>query len=205
MNQSQSLPTRASLLERVQSGPNHPDWDELLRYYEPFIRQFLGKIGVAPKDVDDICQQVLARLWKELSNYRRESEHARFRTWLSRLIRNVAINDYRKQKRADNLNEIASEQAESLLEKPSELELLIEHEWQQHVIGLALERLGQIFSGNALEVFLRSSEGESTEQISEALGISMQSVYVLKNRVKKRLTHEVKCVRQELEFPENES
>ncbi|EMI18065.1 ECF sigma factor [Rhodopirellula maiorica SM1] len=205
IHSSNNLPTRITLLERAQSGKDHPDWNELLQYYEPFIRRFLVGMGTSPSDIDDVCQQVLSRVWQELVNYRRVEEKARFRTWLTRLILNVATNDYWKRKRAKRVGSTDVNDLEELPYDSPEIEQRIEAEWQRHVVHLALDRMKQIFSGNAIEVFLRSTEGESSAQISEDLGVSVQSVYVLKNRVKKRLAHEVKLLREQLEFPDSTS
>jgi len=57
-----------------------------------------------------------------------------------------------------------------------------------------------MFSGNAIEVFLLSLEGETSENISTQLGLSKESVYVLKHRVKKRFTEEVILLRREMEY-----
>ncbi|EMI51706.1 RNA polymerase sigma factor [Rhodopirellula sallentina] len=203
MQSSRNLPTRITLLERAQSGKDHPDWNELLQYYEPFIRRFLIGMGTSPSDVDDVCQQVLSRVWQELVNYRRVEEKARFRTWLTRLILNVATNDYWKRKRAQRVGSTDVSNLEDLPQDSPEIEQRIEAEWQRHVVHLAMDRMKEIFSGNAIEVFLRSTEGESSAKISEDLGVSVQSVYVLKNRVKKRLAQEVKLLREQLEFPDS--
>ncbi|MEM7475107.1 MAG: sigma factor-like helix-turn-helix DNA-binding protein [Planctomycetota bacterium] len=80
------------------------------------------------------------------------------------------------------------------------MEEIVEREWQTHVLRLALQRLESVFSGNAIDVFLRSLEGQSAEEIGTALGLSSETVYVLKHRVKKRLTQEVTMLRQELEI-----
>ena len=83
----------------------------------------------------------------------------------------------------------------------TELEQQIESEWREHIVELALVRLKTIFSGNAVDVFVRSVEGESAAEISRDLNMSEESVYVLKHRVKKRLVREAYELRRELEFP----
>ena len=191
------------MLQRVQGDPGSSDWDVFLRYYEPFVRRTLIGMGTKHEDVDDVCQLVLSRLWQELTKYKRDETRARFRTWLTRLIINVAINEYWKRKRAQAVGNYRSETLEELASKSSDLEKMIEEEWQRHVARLALERVKNMFSGNAIDVFLRSSQGESSEAISDSLGISLQSVYVLKNRVKTRLVHEVKRLQEQLEFPDS--
>ena len=84
----------------------------------------------------------------------------------------------------------------------SDLEQKIETEWEKYVVTVAMDRIRKIFSGKAVEVFLRVHEGESCEQVSRSLGISKQSAHVLKSRVKKRLMDEVLRILDSLEFPQ---
>lgn len=195
--------TRVSLLQLALEDSDSPAWEELLRYYEPFVRRSLFHLGVKNPEVDDVCQQVLTRLWQQLKNYRRDEKRARFRTWLTKLIRNVAINDFRKRQRAKRTQGTDAEIMQSLAADSSQLEQKIEAEWQQHVIGLAMARIENIFTGKAIEVFLRVQEGESIEEVSESLGINRQSARVLKSRVKKRLMFEVIKIRNSLEFSDS--
>ena len=156
---------------------------------------------VKNSEIDDVCQQVLAKLWQELKNFEPDDERARFRTWFTTLIRNVAIDDYRKRKRAKRVSGANSDFIPLLAAKSSDLEQKIEAEWEQYVVAVAMNRIQKIFTGKAIEVFLRIHEGESFENVSNSLGISKQSVYVLKSRVKNRLTCEVLQILDSVEFP----
>ena len=93
-------------------------------------------------------------------------------------------------------------EAEEPMTSETELAKQIEAEWREHIVNLALDHLRSIFSGNAVEVFVRSVEGQSVEKISQELGLTKESVYVLKHRVKKRLVREVYELRRGLEFPQ---
>ncbi|SMP62159.1 RNA polymerase, sigma-24 subunit, RpoE [Neorhodopirellula lusitana] len=202
-NPSQNLPTRISLLELAQSGKDHPAWEELLDYYRPFIGRVLAHMGVPRSDIDDACQLALMRLWKDLASYKPSPERTRFRSWLSHLIRSTAVDWHRKQRRNQQTVDGNLDTVEESPMEDSELEQRIEAEWREHIVELALDRLRTVFSGNAVDVFVRSVEGESASAISEDLNMSEDSVYVLKHRVKKRLVREVYELRRELEFPEN--
>ncbi|MCM2372538.1 RNA polymerase sigma factor [Aporhodopirellula aestuarii] len=202
-NHSQNLPTRISLLELAQSGKDHPAWEELLDYYRPFVRRILTRLGVSASDLDDACQLALMRLWRDLVNYRHQPNRARFRTWLSQLIHNTAMDWHRHQRRNNQTMSTETKELKQSLMCESDLEEQIEKEWRQHIVNLALERLKSVFSGDALDVFVRSVEGESAAQISKDLNIREESVYVLKHRVKKRLILEAFELRRELEFPDS--
>ena len=76
---------------------------------------------------------------------------------------------------------------------------MAEREWRVYITNLAMANIEQFFSGKAIEVFKLSIKGKSTQEISEELEIKMDTVYILKNRVKKRLTEEIKQLKVQFE------
>jgi len=203
LNDSHTFSTRVALLGRAQSSPEHPSWAELLEIYQPFISRILIHIGLRDSDLEDVRQQVLVNFWKGLPRYQRE-QGIRFRAWLSRLIRNTAVDWFRRQRGAKLETSLESVVHESLPVHQPELEASIEAEWQRYVLGLAVQELKKTFSGKALEVLKLSIQGVSSEEIGERLGIQTNSVYVLKTRIKTRLQREIKRLRAELEYPHHQ-
>ncbi len=201
-NSTDLLPTRVSLLEKARSRNEDRTWEELLDYYAPFITKILLRMGFRGADLDDARQQVALNLWKGLRGYRSGEERAPFRNWLSKLIRHAAIDWIRSQRRHREKT-VACDTDEINLLNPQdpEVESLIELEWQQHLVSMAMRNLQEVFSGKALEVFVRALEGESAEDIAKELDLRRESVYVLKTRVKTRLRHEILRLRIELEDP----
>ncbi|MEP4076383.1 RNA polymerase sigma factor [Haloferula sp.] len=202
-----ALRTRVSLLERARAEDSQLAWEELLGYYEPFVSKVLVSMGFHGADLDDARQQVSLRLWKGLKKYERDPERAKFRTWFAKLIRNTALNIVRSKKRqpvGPSLDDENSGQA-AVLSDESEIEARVEEEWQQYVVEMALERARGKFSGNAVEVFTRSLSGESVEDIAEELGIKVNTVYILKHRVKTVLLREIQSLKQDLEGATNEA
>ena len=80
-----------------------------------------------------------------------------------------------------------------------EVEKQIEEEWRNYLVKVAMERIKEVFTGKAFEVFGLTLEGKSAEEISEDLGLRIDSIYVLRNRVKGRLQHEIQQLRHDLE------
>lgn len=192
--------TDVDLLRRAQADSSSTAWEELMRYYEPFVRKVLIRMNVESSETDDVCQQVLAKLWKTLKSYRRKEQHAKFRTWLTKLIHSVAIDHYRKRQRQNQVQMAGHEILSTLAARTSELEKAIEAEWQQYVTTLAMNRVREIYSGKAIEVFIRIQKGETFESVSDSLGITRQSAYVLKSRVSKSLMYELAQIRNSLEL-----
>lgn len=188
------------MLQRAGLSTDHPVWDELLEYYDPFFTAVLRNMQFKSPAIEDVKQLAFVQLWKNLPAYRKLSDNIKFRSWLAKLIRNVALNwirDHQKQQSESTLHD-DSPPNEELVHSP-EIEAKIEREWQAYVVELAMERLQTVFTGKAFEVLQLSLEGCSGDEISSRLGIRTDSVYVLRNRVKKRVQQEIAQIRHELE------
>jgi len=48
------METSVSLLERLAGRPTNEDWRRLLDLYQPLLRAWSTRGGVAPADVDDL-------------------------------------------------------------------------------------------------------------------------------------------------------
>src|SRR5436305_7782497 len=78
--------TPVSLLDRLQRQPDAQSWERLVQLYEPFIRRWLRDPALGP-DADDLLQEVLAVLVRDLPAFRRQRSGS-FRAWL----RTVTVN-----------------------------------------------------------------------------------------------------------------
>ena len=195
------LHTRASLLGQARDGKNDLAWEELHRYYEPFVKKILLGMGFKGANLDDAKQQVFIRLWSGLSSYQREPERAKFRSWFATLIRNTSLNIIRSEKRkpqGPNIDD-ASLLHHAQLSDEAEIDAKVEREWQRYVVDLAMERAKMVFSGNAIEVFQLSLQGKDVEEIAIQLHIKTNTVYTLKHRVKTVILKEIKQLKHDLE------
>jgi len=173
-------------------------WNDFVAYYERFIYYLMHAMRVDAADIPDLKQVVLIKIWKNLRTY--ESRGSKFRTWLSQVVRNAVIDYYRAVQRRSNvvLGGVYVDTASSA-EESTELDKLIEEEWEVYMINYALGRLLDVFSETAVNVFELSLKGQSSKEIARQLDITVNSVYTLKNRVKSRLIKEVNAIIREVE------
>ncbi len=190
--------TRKSLVMRAKAADDAAAWDEFVKYYERFIFHLLHGMNVPMNDFDDLVQTVLVKLWKSLASF--DHEKARFRTWLSVVVRNAVWDYFAEGQRRGKLMDKNRDFVEVLDEAPpSEIEARIEKEWVQYITELAMERIQKVFSGEAVNVFTMSLEDVSADQIAKELNLKLESVWTLKSRVKARFIKEVKALMDELE------
>ena len=189
--------TRKTLLMRAVDQTDEKAWEDFIYYYEDFVGIVLSRFLLTQEDKADLQQEILLSLWKNLKSY--DAKKAKFRTWLTRIIQNAALNKVNKNKLKKKLRN--PEVKEKLIpEKLSDFEEIVEKEWMAYVSTLAFERIKDLFSENAIESFNLSLDNVSTEDIAEQLGISRDSVYKMRARVIKRLQDEIKVIRLDTEF-----
>ncbi|MDF7808216.1 RNA polymerase sigma factor [Pontiellaceae bacterium B12219] len=199
---SEEWQTRQTLLMRAKNQDDHAAWEEFASYYRDFIYMVLHQMNLYSVDVDDLAQEILLKIWKSLPNHIYDQDRARFRTWLSRLIRNTVLDHIRAMQRRTRKHAAAAED-ETIDNMPMitepDVKKIIQEEWEVHIVQLALNNISTLFSERAIEAFSMSIDGRSTAQIAEHLGVKPNSVTKLKNRVKERLMKEIQHLRNELE------
>jgi len=195
---SEAWRTRQTLITRARNPSDGQAWEDFEIYYRDFISIVLNKMIKNIHTREDLSQEVLVKVWKSLQKMELGKNNAKFRTWLSTVIKNTVLNflEREKHRKTVDLDQVIAVMEP---EKESEIETMIEAEWEKNVTNLALERLRKAFTGKAVEVFILSVEGMSTEEICEKLDVKSNTVYVLKNRVKSRFVEEIKQLRDELE------
>jgi RNA polymerase sigma-70 factor, ECF subfamily len=187
------MDTSVSLLERLAGSPSDEDWRRLLDLYQPLLRAWMGRAGVDATDVDDLTQEVLLVVFREVGGFERRRTGA-FRSWL----RTILVHRVRDHFRAANYRPTATGDSDFLrrldeLESPeSALSRLWDRAHDEHVAASLLRRVQGDFAPATWQAFVRHIlEGEPAPQVAEELGLSLNSVLLAKSRVLKRVRHEL--------------
>ena len=190
--------TRHSLIQRATDLKDDGAWEEIVQRYHHFIRCVLNQLGIPHDDLEDLSQQILIALTQSLPRYDRSK--AKFRSWLSTIIRNKANSYFRKHySTQQSLNRLTNEsRAHEKISTP-EIENIIDKEWAAYIASQAMTRVREAFQGQAIEVFELNLDGHSAAHIAEKTKLTVATVYTLKKRVKKRLYLEIRQLVSELE------
>lgn len=192
--------TRLTLIARARDPKDEGAWMEFVEYYKDFIDLVILKLGLKGAESDDLTQETLLSIWKTLPQFQYDQDKAKFRTWLSRIIKNKLIDHYRKRNTQEKLKQgFSEEQAHDTELSSSEIDQLIEKEWEVQLIKTGLKRIAKNYSPQSLEVFQMAMNGMSDTEIAEELDMQPNSVNKLKNRIKKKLSAEIESLRHELE------
>jgi RNA polymerase sigma-70 factor, ECF subfamily len=185
--------TSVSLLNRLRLHPEAAAWQRLVLLYTPLLQGWLRRYCLQPSDVDDLVQEVLAVLVRELPQFQHNGRSGAFRCWL----RTILVHRLRKfwqRRQADPVVSGGSNflQALDAWEDPtSDLSRHWDREHDEHVSRRLLELIQPEFTPSTWRAFQGVVlEGKSAQAVAADLGISVNAVFIAKSRVLARLREE---------------
>jgi RNA polymerase sigma-70 factor (ECF subfamily) len=185
--------TSLSLLDRLKRAePDNADWQRLQDIYLPLIRHWLSGVPGLRDEADDLTQEVLIVLVRELPSFARQRDGS-FRAWL----RQITLNRIRTFRRAQHRRPLAGGGGQSddylaqLADPGSDLARQWDEEHDKHVFRKLLAIIKPDFTPATWEAFTRFAlDGRPATQVAQELGLSERAVVQAKFRVLKRLREE---------------
>ncbi|MDG2224651.1 MAG: sigma-70 family RNA polymerase sigma factor [Rubripirellula sp.] len=185
--------TSLSLLNRLRSSSETENWDRLVRLYAPLIRAWLRKYDVQDCDADDLVQEVLLAVLKDLNTFEHAGQPGAFRSWLKAILVNRLRNFWRSRDRRPRAEGDCGsrERLAQLADPDSELSQIWNQQHDQFVLRQLLELTESHFSASTWQAFsLVALKGKPADIVARELGISLNAVFIAKSRVLSRLRQE---------------
>ena len=178
--------TSPTLLRAIATDPASPRWNDFARLYGPVVRRCLARTGAAggpigAADRDDLVQETFLAVSRALPGFRYDPARGRFRAYLRRIVRNLAIRHQEARERDEALvGGLAAERA-AAPSGPDEADALRLRVW-----SLALARVldSGRFAPNTAAAFRRFAvDGAPAEAVAAEFGMRPNAVYQLKSRI----------------------
>ncbi len=187
------LPTSVSLLERLRTNPDDGAWERLVAVYRPWIIGWLRHQGLADSDAEDLVQDILLVVVRELPSFQHNRRPGAFRAWL-RAITVHRLRDfgrsrgYRPQAGGDSA---VLDRLDQLEDPASPLSRMWDEEHDRHVVRRLLALVEPDFEASTWRAFRAVMlEGEKPAAAAARLGLSVNAVLLAKSRVLARLRQE---------------
>jgi RNA polymerase sigma-70 factor (ECF subfamily) len=182
--------TPVSLLERLRARPDDASWGRLVGLYTPLVRGWLCRHFLADADADDLVQEVLAVLVRELPRFHHDGRPGAFRSWL-RAVTAHRLRDFWRARRyrpqATGESDFLA-RLEQLEDPASGLSRLWDEEHDRHVVARLLEHIRPDFEPSTWRAFEGVMlGGERPAEVAGRLGVSVNAVLLAKSRVLARL------------------
>jgi RNA polymerase sigma-70 factor (ECF subfamily) len=182
--------TSKSLLDRARDLGDAASWRQLTDLYTPLIQRWIRPYVAQPADADDVIQEVLVAVTRDLPGFHHNQAPGAFRAWL----RGISVNRLREYWRARQARPQApggngiDETLRDLEDPHSPLSRAWDLEHDRHVARSLLESIRLEFqpaTWQAFEGVVR--EGRPAAEVAAELGMSVNAVLIAKSRILKRL------------------
>jgi RNA polymerase sigma-70 factor (ECF subfamily) len=173
--------TSHSLLDQICQSPDEKSWRRLVDLYAPLLQAWLDRYDVQPADADDLIQDVLVVVNRELPTFRHNQQRGAFRTWLKRILINRLRNFWRGRGREAG---DAGSRLDELEDDRSALSRTWELEHDRHLVRKLLEMIEPRFTPKTRQAFRRLTlDGADADDVAAELGMSLSAVFTAKSRV----------------------
>lgn len=157
------------LIKRAIAG----DKDSFKELFEPYLPQLLNFIYNSVRntqDAEDILQETMVRAFLNLKNFRQDSS---IKTWSYRIASNLSIDFQRKKRiKTSSLNEMGMQNVEVADSGKNPEESFSQNEDNKEI----LKAIRDLSPEHREVVVLREMEGQSYEEISKSLGVTVGTV-----------------------------
>lgn len=194
------IPTRYSLLSRLQDWDDQTSWKEFFDTYWRLIYAVALKSGLTEAEAKDVVQETIICVAKDIHKFKRDRKFGSFKGWLRNLTRWRIADELKKRGRAvqqKHADTVLDPDAPRLEEIPEPIdpgaEAIWEQEWQSNLLQAALERVRRRVKEEHYQIFdLYVLKQWPVTRVARTLGVSIGQVYLAKHRVSALLKKEIR-------------
>ncbi|MCA1685563.1 MAG: RNA polymerase sigma factor [Planctomycetia bacterium] len=177
--------TSRSLLQKARDPSDSVSWRKLTDLYSPVIRRWVRPYVSQPADADDVVQDVLALLVRELPRFEHNNNPGAFRAWLRSLTVNRLRVVWRTRRPLAGGDDLA-EKFDQLEDPSSPLSRSWDEEHDRHVATTLLGSIRLEFQAATWHAFEATVlDGRPAPEVAADLGLSVNAVLIAKSQCSK--------------------
>ena len=202
MHQKESIPTRASLLERLKDMSDQSSWNEFYELYHNLIFSVARRAGLNETESGEVVQDTLISVARKMPGFTYDPAKDSFKGWLLTVTR-WRIRDRLAKRHSGQLSQSPrqdqdSETRTATIDRVSdpagpELASIWEEEWESQLLQAALARIKRQVQPHHYQIYhLHVLSGQPVREVARALGTNTAQIYLAKHRVGNLLKKEIK-------------
>ncbi len=190
--------THPSLLLRLRDPADTASWRTFVDTYGPLLYHYCRRRGLQDADAADVAQEALIEVVRSIRTFEYRPECGRFRDWLGTLVFRRLVRFFERNQRREtptNPDTLAASLPPLAAEG-------VESEWTDwfnaQLLQTALKRIRGHFEPATWRAFERVwIDNCPARQAADELGMAVESVYLAKSRVLKRLEQEIRMLAED--------
>jgi len=181
--------TRTTLVVGLKNLEDQRIWNRFFDSYWKLIYNAAIQAGLKDADAQEVVQETVISVTKKIKDFDYDRSKGSFKGWLMKTTKWKIIDQFRKiQKKNTRECSGSSEFLENLSTELPEVEKYWENNWQQELLQSALVKVKEQVKPIYYQVYDMLIRKEMRpKEVSSALGIKTDQVYVAKHRVAEAL------------------
>ena len=178
--------TSLSLLDCVRRDGEHEAWQRLFSIYTPMLQAWMLRYDLQASDADDLVQEVLAVVVREVATFEHNGRSGAFRNWLKTILINRLRNFWRQRKYRPQVSGGSDFQThlQQLEDPASGLSDAWNREHDRVVLAQLWDLVGPHFSEQTRHAFRQHViEGSAAADVAAELDTTVNAVLIAKSRV----------------------
>ncbi len=196
------IPTRQSLLSRLREWDDGESWRDFFDTYGRFIYRIAHKSGLKDSESQDVVQETLIAVAKQMPGFKYDPAIGSFKGWLHQVTRRRVVDHLRRRSPELQIGSVdPSGQAADRVPDPASpaFESLWEEEWQKHVFHTAVQRVKRRIQARQFQMFdLYVRQQWPIKTVMSTLGVNAAQVYMAKMRISRMIKEEVRQLKSEM-------
>ena len=192
------IPTRYSLLSRLQNWDDQDSWKDFFDTYWRLIYAVALKSGLTETEAQEVVQETIISVAKNIQKFKRDRKLGSFKGWLRNLTRWRIADQLRKRTRLGHEEiEVAGNDFSGLdmaeIPASAEDESVWEDEWRANLMKVALENVKRRVKEEHYQMFDFYVVKEwPVAKVARTLGVSAGQVYLAKFRLSALIRKEIR-------------
>lgn len=192
------IPTRYSLLSRLQNWDDHDSWKDFFDTYWRLIYAVALKSGLTEAEAQDVVQETIISVSRNIQKFKRDRKLGSFKGWLRNLTRWRIADQLRKRTRvAPEEMEVAGHDSAAWdtarISDNAKEESVWENEWRANLMKVALENVKRRVKEEHYQMFdFYVVKQWPVARVARTLGVSVGQIYLAKFRVGALIKKEIR-------------
>jgi RNA polymerase sigma-70 factor (ECF subfamily) len=214
------LLTRQSLLSRLKDWDDHESWRDFFDTYWRLIYGLAVKSGLTNTEAEDVVQETLLAVAKEMPDFKYDPARGSFKGWLFEITRRRIANQVRRRLKhrhgtpgplvGEAPRQPTGERREPDQRKTAtvervpdpnsdELEKLWDQEWARNLLEASIVRVKKRVNAKQYQMFnLYVMLEWPMNQVKRTLGVSAAQVYMAKMRISRLIKSEARTLERKM-------
>jgi len=203
---SELIPTRATLIQRLKDWQDQSSWQDFFDTYWKLIYGVALRSGMNEAEAQDVVQETMMSVAKYMPSFKYDPNIGSFKTWLLNMTRWRITDQLRKRGRftpyppPPDDTVTATHPIETVADPAiPDLESRWDAEWEETLYTAAVAHVKRRLDPQKYQIFdFYVNKQWTSEKVAEAFGITVEQVYMAKHRVTEMIRNEVKRIEKEM-------